>query len=249
MRAATSSFERERRRQFLADRIVVCESFAARLVLLAQGVQLLGSIKSVVGPSGLHELFRVFQVDVAPLALAVRRMRAADADTLVDLDAAPLERLEDILLGTRHETLRVGIFDTKNHRTAVPTREQVVIKRRTYAADMQRPRRAGCEAHPDRSFHISLLFVDFLFIVMFGFGRLATGRILRRCTPRAGLHKVGATAHSAHITHTTKAPDTTRQTASFLKATTARSRTKNIRSVHREVSARAIFARFPIPFT
>lgn len=248
MRAATSSFERERRRQFLADRIVVCESFAARLVLLAQGVQLLGSIKSVVGPSGLHELFRVFQVDVAPLALAVRRMGAADADTLVDLDAAPLERLEDILLGTRHETLRVGIFDMKNHRTAVPTREQVVIKRRTYAADMQRPCRAGCEAHPDRSFHISLLFVDFLFIVMFGFGRLATGRILRRRT-LAGLRKVGATAHSAHITHTTKAPDTTRQTASFLKATAARSRTKNIRSVHREVSTRAIFARFPIPFT
>ena len=173
-------------------------------------------------------------------------MGAADADTLVDLDAAPLERLEDILLGTRHETLRVGIFDTKNHRTAVPTREQVVIKRRTYAADMQRPRRAGCEAHPDRSFHISLLFVDFLFIVMFGFSRLATCRILRRRTPRAGLRKVGATAHSAHITHTTKAPDTTRQTASSLKATAARSRTKNTRSVHREVSTRAIFSRFPI---
>ena len=41
-------------------------------------------------------------------------MRAADADTLVDLDAAPLERLEDILLGTRHETLRVGIFNTED---------------------------------------------------------------------------------------------------------------------------------------
>lgn len=249
MRAATSSFERERRRQFLADRIVVCESFAARLVLLAQGVQLLGSIKSVVGPSGLHELFRVFQVDVAPLALAVRRMRAADADTLVDLDAAPLERLEDILLGTRHETLRVGIFDTKNHRTAVPTREQVVIKRRTYAADMQRPCRAGAKRTRTG---LSIFRYSLLISFLSSCSDSAVLRPAASCVaapPRAGLRKVGATAHSAHITHTTKAPDTTRQTASSLKATAARSRTKNTRSVHREVSARAIFARFPIPFT
>ena len=177
--------ERERRRQFLADRIVVCESFAARLVLLAQGVQLLGSIKSVVGPSGLHELFRVFQVQLpAPLALAVRRTGSPPTPTPASISMPHHlsdSRIYSSAPGTKRS--RVGIFDTKNHRTAVPTREQVVIKRRTYAADMQRPRRAGCEAHPDRSFHISLLFVDFLFIVMFGFGRLATGRILRRRTP------------------------------------------------------------------
>ena len=108
---------------------------------------------------------------------------------------------------------------------------------------------AGCEAHPDRSFHISLLFVDFLFIVMFGFGRLATGRILRRRTPSGRFAQ--SRRHGPQRTHHPhyEAPDTTRQTASFLKATAARSRTKNIRSVHREVSTRAIFARFPIPFT
>ena len=113
-------------------------SFAARLVLLAQGVQLLGSIKSVVGPSGLHELFRVFQVDVAPLALAVRRMRPPTRH-LVDLDAAPLERLEDILLGTRHETLRVGVLDAQDEGAACGAGERPVVDGRAGAPTCSLP--------------------------------------------------------------------------------------------------------------
>ena len=145
----------QRRGELLAHGIIVSERFAAAFGLLAQCVELLGRIERVVGPSRLDELQGVFEVDFAPFALTVGSMGAADTDAFVDLDAAPLQRFENVLLGSRYETLRVGILDAQDHRSAVLTGEKVVVERRTDAADMQRSRGAGCEAHPNRSFHIS----------------------------------------------------------------------------------------------
>ena len=81
-------------------------------------------------------------------------MGATDADALVDLDAAPFERLHDVLLGTRHEALRVGILDAEDHRALVLAGEEVVVECRADASDVQRSGGAGCEAHPNGSFHI-----------------------------------------------------------------------------------------------
>ena len=75
-----------------AHGVVVGERLAPGFGLVAQGVELLGRIEGVVGPARLDELRGVFQIDFAPLALAVGGVGAADTDTLVDLDAAPLER-------------------------------------------------------------------------------------------------------------------------------------------------------------
>ena len=143
----------QRCRQLFAHRIVVGESLAAGLGLLAQGVELLGGVEGVVGPPGLHELQGVFEVYFAAFALAVGGMGASDADALVDLDAAPFERFEDVVLGARHEPLRVGVLDAEDHRALVPAGEQVVIQCRADAPDVQGPGGAGCETHPNGSFH------------------------------------------------------------------------------------------------
>ena len=100
---------------------------APGLGFATQGVELLGRVEGVVGPPGLHELQGVLEVDFAPLALAVGCVGAAGADTLVDLDAAPFERFDDILLGSRHEPLRVGILDAQDHLAAVTACEEVVV--------------------------------------------------------------------------------------------------------------------------
>ena len=140
--------------EFLAHGVVVGEGFAARLGFVAQGVELLGRVEGVVGPARLDELQSVLEVDLAPLALAVGGVGAADTDAFVDLDAAPAERLQDILLGSGDEALRVGILDAEDHRAPVLPGEEVVVEGRADAANVQRSGGAGCEAHPNGSFHI-----------------------------------------------------------------------------------------------
>ena len=120
---------------------------------MAQGVELLGRIEGVVGPPGLHELQGILEIDLAALALAIGGMGPTDADALVDLDSAPAERFHDVLLGAGYETLGIGVFDAQDHRAAVLACEEVVIQCRADAADVQRPGGAGCETHPNGSFH------------------------------------------------------------------------------------------------
>ncbi len=135
--------KRQRSGELFAHGVVVGERFAAGFGLVAQGVELLGRIERVVSPACFDELQGVFQIDFAPLALAVGGVGAADTDALVDFDAAPLERVHDILLGSRHEALRIGVFDAQNHRTFVLAGEKIVVERRADAADVQRARGAG----------------------------------------------------------------------------------------------------------
>ncbi len=119
--------QRQRRGQLLAHLVVIGEGAACLLGLAAQCVQLVGRVEGVVGPPGLHELQGVLEVDFAPLALAVGCVGAAGADTFVDLDAAPLERFHDVVLGSRHEPLRVGILDAQDHLASVTACEEVVV--------------------------------------------------------------------------------------------------------------------------
>ena len=76
-------------------------------------------------------------------------------DSLVDAYPAPGERVEDIFLRSRHEPLRIGVFDAEDEVSAVLTGEQVVVQRRTDAAHVQRARRTGRESYSDFSFHVS----------------------------------------------------------------------------------------------
>ncbi len=119
--------QRQRRGQLLAHFVVIGEGAACLLGLAAQCVQLVGRVEGVVGPAGVDQPAGVFQIYVAALALAVGGVGTSRADTLVDLDAAPFERFDDILLGSRHEPLRVGILDAQDHLAAVTACEEVVV--------------------------------------------------------------------------------------------------------------------------
>ena len=125
---------------------------------LALGIQLFGCVERHVGFSVVEQLSDVPAVDVAPLALAVGAVVAAEAYAFVELNAQPLEGFDDILLCARHKAGGVGVFDAENEVAAVLAGEKIVVEGGTHAADMQRPRGAGCEAHTDFSFgHIFIL--------------------------------------------------------------------------------------------
>ena len=166
--------QRQRRGQLFAHGIIVGERFAALLGFAAQGVQLFGGVESVVGPARIDQPEGVFEVDFTAFALAVGGVGTSRADAFVDLDAAPFERFEDILFGARHETLRVGVLDAEDHHTAVLTGEKVVVEGRADAADVERPRGAGCKAHSYGSGHNDMLF---MYCSVFG---LSSGQTLNR---------------------------------------------------------------------
>ena len=64
---------------------------------------------------------------------------SALAHTFVNLYAKPCERLVDIVLGSGHKTLRVGVLDAEYHVTAVTAGEKIVIKGSAHSSDMKGP--------------------------------------------------------------------------------------------------------------
>ena len=65
--------------------------------------------------------------------------------SFIDLDTHPAQRVDDILFGSRHEPVLVGIFDAEKYFTTHFAGEQVIIERGTYPADVQRTGGAGRE--------------------------------------------------------------------------------------------------------
>ena len=116
------------------------------------GFQLLGRIKGYIGLVLFQEKVNIFLVDITPLALAVRAMISPEGDTLVELDAQPLEGRDNIFLGSRHETRGVSILYAKHEIAPMLAGEQVIIQGRANSSDMQGTRRAGSETHPHFSF-------------------------------------------------------------------------------------------------
>ena len=51
-------------------------------------------------------------INITTLALLIRSVGATFAHTLVDADSEPNQGLVDIVFGSGHKALRVGIFDT-----------------------------------------------------------------------------------------------------------------------------------------
>ena len=146
--------QRERRGQPAPCLVVVGERLSPRFGLGSDRGELLLRVERVVGVARFDELTRVFQVDLAALALPIRGMRSSFGDSLVDAYPAPGERVENVFLRSRHEPLRVGVFDAEDEVSAVLAGEQVVVQRRADAAHVQRTRRTGREAYSDFSFHM-----------------------------------------------------------------------------------------------
>ena len=152
----------QRGSEFGTHSVVVSKGLALGLHLGTQSIQLVGSIESIVGVTALHELQSIFFVDCFALALAIRCVGATLADTLIDFDTTPFERLHNILLGSGNEALRVGILDTQDEFTAFLASKQIVIQRGTNAADMQCTSRTGSKTNSNRSCHKLMICVIFV---------------------------------------------------------------------------------------
>ena len=99
-------------------------------------LQFLWRVKGNIGLVGIQQLLHIFLIDVAALALAVRSFVATERHALVELDAKPMERLDDILLRTRHEAVRVGVLNTEHQVAAMLLGKQVIIQGCAHTADM-----------------------------------------------------------------------------------------------------------------
>lgn len=69
------------------------------------GLQLLGCVEGIVSLAGLKQLVNVFLVDLAALALAVRTVASTEAHALVELNAEPSERFQNVFLSTGNKTV------------------------------------------------------------------------------------------------------------------------------------------------
>ena len=140
--------KRQRVAHLLAGVTIVLEVLNLSTLLL----QFLWSIESNIGLTIVEQLLNILLIDVATLTLAVGALVATIRDTLVELDAQPLETLYDILFGTRHKAGRIGILNTKHQITAMLTGEQIIIQCRTHTSDVQCPCGTGCKTHSNSSF-------------------------------------------------------------------------------------------------
>ena len=84
------------------------------------------------------------------LALAVRRVRAADVGPLVPRQADPAERVEDHLLGVGARARLIGVLDAQDELAALLAREHVVEQRDVRGADVRIAGRRWCDPHTDR---------------------------------------------------------------------------------------------------
>ena len=119
---------------------------------LAFGLKFLGRVEGDVGLAGVEQHLDILLVDVTAFGLTVRTVFAAKADTFVEGDAEPLERLQDIFFSTGYETVAVGVFDTENEIASMLACKEVIIQRGTHTANVQCSRRTRSKTDSDSSF-------------------------------------------------------------------------------------------------
>ena len=115
-------------------------------------LQLLRRIESNISLIGIQQLLNVFLVNITTFALAIRTFVATKANTFVEFDTKPLERLDNILLGTRHKTVTIGILDTEHQIATMLLGKQVVIQCCTHTTNVQSTRWTGCKTNSNSSF-------------------------------------------------------------------------------------------------
>ena len=122
------------------------------LYLRTLGLQFLRGIEGNIGLSRIQQLLDIFLIDFSTLTLTIRPFVASKADTLIKLNAQPLERFDDIFLCPRYETCRIGIFYAEHKVALMLTGKQIIIQGSTHATNVQCPCWTRCETHPDSSF-------------------------------------------------------------------------------------------------
>ena len=140
------------------ERQRVAHAEASRSVVLEVGyglaffLEFLRRIEGDISMAAGEELVHVLFVEASAFALPVRAIVAPETYALVEVNAQPGEGLDDILFGTGHEALRIGIFDSENQFPAMLLGEQVIIQGGTDSADVQGSRRTGGKTHSNLSF-------------------------------------------------------------------------------------------------
>ena len=113
--------------QVLTALAVVDEGLLVSFGFLAVFVEFFGSVEGDVGAAFGQQFVTILFVKMLAVALLVGTIFATHIVAFVELDAAPVQRLYDVLLGTWHKSGLVGVFDTKNHFSAVFLGKQIVI--------------------------------------------------------------------------------------------------------------------------
>ena len=133
-------------RQLAAEAVVPHQLGARRL---ATRLDLVVGAVAVVGAARLAQALQDVGVDLAALALAVRRVGAADLGALVPVEAEPAHHLEQRVVGLLAVAGRVGVLDPEDERAAVVTGEGPVEQGRAGQADVGRAGRGRAEADAD----------------------------------------------------------------------------------------------------
>ena len=149
--------------QAQARGMVVDECLLSGLHLRADFGKLLGRVERIVCKAFLHQLFSIFPIDSAPLALSVRCVRMLFGSDLHDLpvlvdsfvrnDSAPIQSLDDVGFGSGNEPLRIRILNSDDEISSVLLGVQIVIKRSPDSAHVKGACRRRRESYSCSSFH------------------------------------------------------------------------------------------------
>ena len=80
----------------------------------ALSLKFLRGVEGYVSLASVEELINILLIYLATLALTVGTFVATERNALVELNAEPAKRLEDVFLSPRHETCGVGILDAED---------------------------------------------------------------------------------------------------------------------------------------
>ncbi|GBH11088.1 DNA-binding transcriptional response regulator [Pseudomonas syringae pv. actinidiae] len=108
---------------------VVTRGFALGLLLGAHLVEFFGGAETREGMAQLDQLLRVFLVDIAPFALPIRAVWAADVRTFAPFDAQPAQCVENLLFGLAGRAQLIGVFNAQNELAAMLFGKAVVEQR------------------------------------------------------------------------------------------------------------------------
>ena len=95
-------------------------------------------VESDVGFAGINQGRGNLVVTSTALRLTIRAEWPLFTRALVEREAGPSQHTQNILLSSLHETRPVGVFDTKNKRTALLTSQQIVVKGRSQTSDVKK---------------------------------------------------------------------------------------------------------------
>ena len=90
-------------------------------------IQFFGCVKGDVGLSAVEKLLNILFIYVATFALTIWSVIASETHALVELDAKPFERLDDIFFCPRNKTSGVGVFNAEDELTAMLAGKKIVV--------------------------------------------------------------------------------------------------------------------------